>query len=222
MTSGKTTKARRGARPRAATRRVGPRAAKRRSTRVWAGIGAVVLGVTVAAVLFSQAASAGLGDVPSARGSVSIDRAPGPVLAAGETIPAWVAPSLAGGDPVRWSDRPSGPTVLAVWAPWCPHCQAELPRLSAALVAHRGIGLTTIVTAIGDKPGPTPRDYLDAKGLSFPAGIDDVDHTLGAALGVVSYPTTYYVASDGTVVTSTIGEVDPATLESILSDLETR
>lgn len=181
-----------------------------------AGIAAVVV---VVAVAFSGGSS---DPQTSASGDVSIARAPGPQLQTGEAVPSWSAPALDGSGPLQWDDAVGVPTVLAVWAPWCPHCQAELPRLSAALEDHPGVQLVTVATAIGEQPGPTPQEYLDGEGLTMQVAVDDGENTLMQGLGVGSFPTTYYVASDGTVLTATVGEVEPAELDRILTELEGR
>jgi cytochrome c biogenesis protein CcmG/thiol:disulfide interchange protein DsbE len=195
-------------------------AAKKRQRNLLIGVGVVVAVALVAAVALTGGGGDDTSDAtgPSPEGSVSIERAPGPALEQGETIPAFSAPELGGGS-FEWSDFSSGPTVLAVWAPWCPHCQAELPRLAAALDGYPEVKLVTVATAIGQQPGPSVEGYLTDNGLTFPVGVDDANGTLMKGLGVEGFPTTYYV-KDGSVVTRTEGEVDPAQLTSILDQLE--
>jgi len=199
-----------------ARRRAAPTLPNPGSSRgVWLVLGAIALAVVIIAVVFRDGGTPAV----SPAGSVSIDRASGPPIAVGDVVPGWAAPSLTGSGDVRWSDAAGRPTVLAVWAPWCPHCQAELPRLDAALEAYPSVGLVTVATAIGNQPGPTPQEYLDGGGLSFTVGVDDQADTIMTGLGVVSFPTTYYVAADGTVMDVTTGEVDPAQLDAILARL---
>jgi len=193
-----------------------------RSSSTWIAIAAVVGVVVLAAMFFSGGGDGDDGFAPSAAGTVSIDREGGGMLAAGEAIPDFEAPALSGGDTIRWADVEGSPTVLAIWAPWCPHCQAELPRLSAAVDERPGVQLVTVATAFGQAPGPTPPEYMRDEGLSFPVAVDDADQTLLSGFGVESFPTTYYVASDGTVVTATTGELQEAELAAILDDLATR
>ena len=195
-----------------------------RSSNTWIAIAAVIAVVVLVAMFFSGGGDdggSGDGFAPSAAGSVTVDRASGPLLATGEEVPDFQAPSLDGGT-ISWSDVEGQPTVLAIWAPWCPHCQAELPRLAAAVDARPEIQLVTITTAYGVQPGPTPPEYMADEGLTFPVAVDDGSQTLLQGFGVESFPTTYYVASDGTVVTSTTGEVPSDQLGSILDDLATR
>lgn len=208
-------------------------APRRRSTvGLWLGLVVLValLGVAALALTAPDPESAAPA-TPSTAGSagapsggvdtgVTID---GPALAApvpdGQMIPEWSAPTLDGAT-FTWSERPDGPTVLAVWAPWCPHCQAELPRLSAAAEDHPGVSLVTLATAVDPTSGPTPQEYMDSEGLSFLVALDDDASSVAAGLGVQGFPTTYFVDADGRVIVSASGELDPAALDEVLTFLE--
>lgn len=220
MTNAKKSKQKRAA----ASRRPATRGAKRGGANaIWIGLGALVL------VLILVAAFAG-GESPDAadEGTVTIARESGPTLQVGEAVPEFSAPTLDGSGTITWSDYVGTPTVLAVWASWCPHCQAELPRLAAALENHPNIQMVSVTTAIGQNPGPTPQGYMDSEGLTFPVATDDSNNTLMKGLGVASFPTTYFVGHDGNVVEATVGEVglqadgsvDPSVLERLLAQLE--
>ncbi len=193
----------------------------RRRQQRRAAVGALVV-LTIAVVIGAGLLSGGEegtgGTGPAASGEVTIARAAGPQLQVGETIPAFTAPTLGGGT-MTWDTYVGTPTVLAIWAPWCPHCQVELPRLSAGVDAHPGIQMVSVATAIGQNPGPTPEEYLASEGLTFPVGVDDANGTILSGMGVASFPTTYYVDGTGTVVDVTVGEVPPDQLGRILDDL---
>lgn len=156
---------------------------------------------------------------PSRAGEVSVS---GPArvepLAAGETVPEFSAPAIGGGT-VRWSDYAGGPVVLSVWAPWCPHCQAELPRLNTVMREYPGVRWVTIVTSIGTRPGPDPAAFLKDNGIAAPTAIDDRDGTLELAFGIQGFPTLYFVGSDGTVVRELAGEADEDELRAIVGSL---
>jgi thiol-disulfide isomerase/thioredoxin len=143
---------------------------------------------------------------------------PGDPLRAGETVPDFSAPAIGGGT-FRWSDYAGGPTVLSVWAPWCPHCQAELPRLNAVMKEFPGVQFATVVTGIGDQPGPDPGVFLEDNGITAPTAIDDSTQKLGSALGIEFFPTLYFVGSDGNVVRYLTGEVEDATLRNVIGSL---
>jgi hypothetical protein len=91
--------------------------------------------------------------------------------------------------------------------------------LSDAVASHPGIELVTVVTSIGQHPGPSPNGYLAENGLTFPAAIDDEQGTLARGLGVQAFPTLYFVRSDGTVSYAQEGEVPADVLQQELSKL---
>ena len=134
-------------------------------------------------------------------------------------MPAFSASGLDGGT-VSWSDYEGAPTVLVIWASWCPHCQAELPILVPAAEAREGVGLVSVTTAVGQQPGPTPSEFLADEGLTLTTAVDDGAGTLMQGLGVSSFPTVYYVGTDGTVVNVTVGESSEAAIESNLDALQ--
>lgn len=192
------------------------RKSQRRLMLIGGGVLAVVL--VVAAIALGGGGGDGNGASPAPAGDVTIDRAAGPQLQIGDAIPAFTAPMLGGGT-MTWGDYLGTPTVLSIWAPWCPHCQAELPRLSAGVDAHPGVQMVSVVSAVGQQPGPTPEEYMASQGLSFPVGVDDENGTILQGMGVQSFPTTYYVDQDGTVVNVTVGEVPDDQLTQLLDEL---
>jgi cytochrome c biogenesis protein CcmG/thiol:disulfide interchange protein DsbE len=209
----------RGDRPSKAERREEQHRAATRQRMLWVGVAAVVGLVVVAAVLLSggDEGSDGSGAAPAQ--AVTIDRATGPELTPGDLAPSFSAPGLDGGT-VAWSDVQGSPTVLVVWASWCPHCQVELPILVPATQARTGIELISVTTAIGQNPGPTPSDFLADEGLTLATAVDDDAGTLAQGLGVTGFPTVYYVDATGTVVNVTVGESSAGAIEANLDALQ--
>jgi cytochrome c biogenesis protein CcmG/thiol:disulfide interchange protein DsbE len=198
------------------------RAAARRRQRQRRTLGRVLGGLALLAILTVAvviATGAEEGNGPSRATDVTVA---GPArrepLVVGQAIPDFSAPGL-GGDGVAWIDRVGTPTVLSIWAPWCPSCQKELPILDRVVREFPDVSLVTIVTAIGDRPGPTPEGYLSDNGLTFPAAVDDDAGTLARAFGIQGFPTMYFVDSSGTVVDSAVGEVSEARLREALGSL---
>jgi thiol-disulfide isomerase/thioredoxin len=133
-------------------------------------------------------------------------------------VPDFTAPGIGGGT-VRWTGAADGPAVISVWAPWCPHCQVELPLLNDVMRDYADVAFLTVVTSIGDSPGPDPWAFLEENGITAPTAIDDSQGTLAAALGIRAFPTLYFVASDGTVVREAEGEVDEDALREMVGSL---
>jgi thiol-disulfide isomerase/thioredoxin len=190
---------------------------RRRLALVLGGIALVA--VVVLAVVAFMGGSEEEGTGPSTTGAVV---AGGPdrtePLAPGDAVPAFSAPGLDGGT-VAWNDYAGAPALLAVWAPWCPHCQVELPLLDEVMGEYPGVGFVTVVTAIDQQPGPAPDVYMRENGLSFPVAVDDDAGTIARALGIQAFPTLYFVSSDGTVAQAATGEMDEAALREALDSL---
>lgn len=157
---------------------------------------------------------------PSTPGGVRVDGVPraGEPLVAGEVVPGFSGPAI-GGSTVRWSDFEGRPTVLSVWAPWCPHCQVELPILDRVMDDHPEIGFVTVVTAIGDSPGPDPAEFLRDNDITAPTLIDDESGTVAAVLGIRGFPTLYLVDADGVVVYAGEGEIGEDELRALVAEL---
>lgn len=185
------------------------RARKQQLTR-W-GVPAVIILVLLGfAIVTTRGSGADLAqDEPSDPKDVTID---GPALKenlpAGSTVPNFSAPALGGEGDISWADYDGVPRVLSIWAPWCPHCQKELPIIGKVAEDFPGVQIVTVATAVGAQPGgPTPKQFIDERSLqSFPVAMDDSESTLASGLGVKGFPTVYFVSSDGTVMQSMDGE----------------
>jgi hypothetical protein len=81
-----------------------------------------------------------------------------------------------------------------------------MPVLARLAEEFPRIKLITVVTAADLHPGPTTGEYMRSHSLSFPVAMDDRSGTLGSAMGITEFPTVYYVARDGTVVATQVGE----------------
>lgn len=194
------------------------------------GVGVVAVLVLVLVVMLSGSSgnSGGSAIEPSASGQIEAGPARSAMLARGDTAPPFSAPGFrmaAGADGklavqrerIDW--KPGTPTVLSIWAPWCPHCQVELPKLARVMQDYPNVDLMTVVTAIGQEPGPTANGYLADHGLTFPVAVDDKAGTLAQMFGIQYFPTVYFVNGDGTVVQAATGEIAESTLRSVIGSL---
>jgi peroxiredoxin len=206
-------------RPSKAARRAEQQRAAARQRMLWVVVATIVALVVVAAVLLSGGDEGDEGSGAAPARAVTIDRASGPELTPGDRVPSFSAPGLDGGT-VSWSDVQGAPTVLVVWASWCPHCQVELPILVPATQARTGIELISVTTAIGQNPGPTPSGFLAEEGLTLATAVDDDAGTLAEGLGVTGFPTVYYVDATGTVVSVSVGESPAGAIQANLDALQ--
>lgn len=105
--------------------------------------------------------------------------------------------------------RPGIPLVVNVWATWCAPCRRELPLLAA--LARERTDVQFVFLASGEDAA-TVRGYLDASGIALPGVLLDLDRSATAALNVQGFPTTLFVAPDGTIAHRHAGEIGRAAL----------
>lgn len=179
----------------------------------------ILAAIVVVAVLVRAGGDVASGAEPSPPGSVTIQASSdGQPLSVGEPVPAFSAPSLDGGT-LTWQEFAGAPTVLAVWASWCPHCQAELPVLDAVAADFPDVRVATVVTAVGERPGPSPQQFVHREGLALPVAVDDATGTLARGLGVQAFPAIYLVGADGRVLGAIHGEFGSNALRAALHAL---
>jgi thiol-disulfide isomerase/thioredoxin len=198
------------------------------STSVWLWVG-----VAVAVVV------AGLIAILSSRGSDASDQPDGvaqnqPVTVVGTALPAvddftndpaigTKAPVLEGlsfdGTPVT-IDPADGPVMVVFLAHWCPHCNAEIPRLLSWQTAGgipadlRIIGVSTAVVSSRDNYPPS--EWVVKKAWAWPVMADSAEQTAARAYGVSGYPYFTIVGKDGLVKLRASGEIEVADLDRLV------
>ncbi len=208
-------------------RRSTPTPSRGTPSRTWLVIGGVVALVVVAAIVaVLLTGSAGAAE-PSTSLTVSGTVLPAmPAKGANDDAVGMQLPTLSGtgidGQPL--SIGPTGsPQVIAIVAHWCPHCQAEVPRLVTWLRDNSlpdGVSLTTLSTSIDAARGNFPPSaWLDREGWTAPVLSDDAASDGLAALGVSSFPGFVFVNSDGTVAARATGELEPDQVATIAGTL---
>jgi cytochrome c biogenesis protein CcmG/thiol:disulfide interchange protein DsbE len=198
-----------------------------RGNRTWWILGAIALVVVVAGVF---ALSSG-GDSAKASqhetGAVTVDGTPLPQFvsggvdtAIGDTIPTLHGVSFDGSS-VTIAPT-SKPQVVLFVAHWCPHCQAEVPRIVALAKkgAFEGIDVATVATGTNSTyPNYPPSAWLQGAHWPFPVLVDSKDSTAAEAYGLPSYPYFVFTDAQGKVVGRATGEIAPSDLQRILKAL---
>jgi len=104
-------------------------------------------------------------------------------------------------------------TILNVWATWCPPCIAELPELQkiSEAFADQGVQVVGVVQDGVSEGAPSEKNIENAQKLLEDAGASYTvilpDETLTAEFisQMQSFPTTFFIDSEGTVVHTVIG-----------------
>jgi thiol-disulfide isomerase/thioredoxin len=186
-----------------------------KSTLYWIIGGVLGLGLIVW-LAFSIAGDEGLSDAIGF-GEVNVEGAVLPVFpdsTVSDPAVEMTAPTVTGND---WDDvsttiGPDGrPKIIVFLAHWCPHCQAEVPRI-VDWVDSGGLGedvdmygITVLTDRLrGNWP---PQDWLESSGWTLPTIMDDDISTAATAYGLLGTP--FYVVLDGNdkVIARYSGEV---------------
>ncbi len=134
-------------------------------------------------------------------------------LAPGMPLPAFTA--VTRDYALLSNDDLAGQSVLlAFFASWCPHCQAEAPRLAAAITQHPAVRV--VMLAVADREAP---DNVFAFGehfaLPFPTYWDG--GRAARVVGVQAYPTLVVADVTGIVRSVDVGERTEAQLDALLA-----
>jgi len=126
------------------------------------------------------------------------------------------------GSSIEAGGATGSPYALIFLAHWCPHCQAEVPRLVALADGKTIEGVDVVGVATGtseQRPNYPPSRWLAREEWPFPVLVDDVASTAARAYGLTSYPYMVFVDAQGKVAGRTSGEVSESDLRKIFSAL---
>lgn len=130
-------------------------------------------------------------------------------------MPKLALPSM-DGTTVALSTYEGRPTVVNLWATWCPPCQREMPVLHAAQLARPDVHFVFLNQ--GESPQKVAA-YLRKSGLALRNVLLDGRSEVGAALGHRALPTTLFFDARGRLVDTRVGELSEASLAERLSSL---
>jgi thiol-disulfide isomerase/thioredoxin len=120
------------------------------------------------------------------------------------------------GRPVSLTDFAGKPTVVNLWATWCPPCRREMPALQQAQAANPDVNFVFVNQG---EESPTIVAFLDRHGLALRNVLVDPQSSAGAALGHGALPTTLFFDAQGRLAGTRIGELSQATLTQRLAGL---
>ena len=202
-------------------------AGKRPSLVMWV-VGAVI-GLTIIAVVIAALTT----KEDTAEGQVQPVGVTGThleVLPDGNDDPAvgTPAPALDGltfsGEPVTLGGASDTPTLAVFVAHWCPHCQAEVPRIvewQADGTVPEDIRLVAVATSTDPaQPNYPPQPWLEGEDWPGDVLADSEGNDAAAAYGVSGFPFFVAIDADGNVVARGSGELDQQGIEDLVAALE--
>lgn len=101
------------------------------------------------------------------------------------------------------ADIKGKPTVINVWASWCPSCKEEHPELLK--LADQGVPIVGLNYKDQEQDAEA---YLQQRGNPFALIISDIDGNLGLDLGVYGAPETYLIDENAHIRYRYVGVFD--------------
>jgi thiol-disulfide isomerase/thioredoxin len=109
-------------------------------------------------------------------------------------------------------DPTKGPLMLVFLAHWCPHCNAEVPRLiqwKASGEVPADLNVIGITTAVQPNAAHyPPSTWIKQIGWPWPVMGDDATSDAAQAYGLTSFPYFVVVGADGKVKLRFAGEIE--------------
>jgi len=118
-------------------------------------------------------------------------------------------PNLAG-QTVSLADFKGQPVILNFWATWCGPCEAEMPEINQAYLAHKEDGLVVLAINLQEHPD-TIKSFVNYYDLEFTILLDR-DEKVGKLYGARALPTTYFIDRAGVIVHTYYGQMDEEAL----------
>ena len=115
------------------------------------------------------------------------------------------------------------PKAIVFLAHWCPHCQAEVPRVQEWLDSGGGVaGVEVMSVTTSSSSGQAnwpPSEWIDRENWTSANIRDDSESSVLRAYGGSAFPYWVFLNSDGTVAFRRSGQTDIATLQTIMESL---
>lgn len=128
-----------------------------------------------------------------------------PTIKIGEPAPAFTL-ELIDGSTVTLDTFKGKPLVIVYMASWCPCSHDSAPVFKEAYEKYHPIGLEFIMLGIQDSRSKFTK-FVKKEGFLFPAGFDKKDR-IARTYGVSAPPTSFFINSEGKVVSAFYGKID--------------
>ena len=129
--------------------------------------------------------------------------------------PAMVLTRLEGGA-VNLAAVDGRPTVINLWATWCPPCRREMPALAQAQDANPDVRFLFVNQ--GEGQGQVA-GWLAGVGLELDNVLLDRAMAVPGHYGTVGLPVTLFLGADGRLARAHVGEIAPEQIEAEIARL---
>lgn len=140
-------------------------------------------------------------------------------LSSGEYAPDFTLVDAKSGRHIRLSQFKGQPVLLNFWATWCVPCRAEMPHIEKAYREQGPQGLVVLAVNF-DESQKDVLAYGQELGLSFPLLLDPSGKMQQKEYDIYQYPTTLFIAPDGTIRVTYMGPLTEKMLADNLGKIQ--
>lgn len=145
---------------------------------------------------------------------------------AGDPLPDLTFALAEGGDSLSLAELTGRPSLINMWATWCPPCRAEIPFLQSLHEEYGPRGLR-VVGISADNAGALDQvhEFLAEAGVTYENLLDPRSRSMDA-FRLMGLPATYLVDAEGRIALVRAGPVSEqderfmAAIEALVSDVE--
>lgn len=118
------------------------------------------------------------------------------------------------GNKVKLSDLRGKPVVLNFWASWCPPCKGEMPDFNEKYLEYKDdVHFMMVNLTDGyQETKESAKKFLDSTDYTFPVYFDS-DMEGAYTYGIYSVPQTFFINSDGILITGAQGAISGEVLQ---------
>ncbi|MVX63674.1 redoxin domain-containing protein [Clostridium chromiireducens] len=122
------------------------------------------------------------------------------------------------GNELSLSDLKGKKVFLNFWATWCPPCKAEMPEIEKLYQETKDSDLVIVAVEIGE-PLDTVKSFIDSNKYNFKVLLDP-DQTVATKYNITSIPTSYFIDTDGNIVSKHVGGMNIDQMKAYIKNLD--
>lgn len=131
----------------------------------------------------------------------------------GKLAPDFVLSDI-NGKQIKLSDYRGKTVLLNFWATWCPPCKAEMPHMEKLYNKYKkdGFEILAVNVTTSEKNRNNVDQFIEDYGLTFTVPLDE-NGKVFQDYGIMAYPTSFFIDSDGVIRKKVLGAVDEEVME---------
>ncbi|EIJ78502.1 thiol:disulfide interchange protein [Bacillus methanolicus PB1] len=124
------------------------------------------------------------------------------------------------GKEIQLADYKGKRVLINFWGSWCPPCKKEMPHLQKLYEKYKDENFIIIAvnSTVTEKRKEDAVRFVERHRLTFPVPMDEKNQ-VSSMYDVLSYPTSFFVDSDGVIRSRIIGEMNERFIEKEIKRL---